>query len=46
MKELLLENMNLCDIIDIGCDYMDYNKIIKQILQDYKKTFATDINIV
>ena len=25
---------------------MDYNEIIKQILQDYKKTFEIDINIV
>ena len=28
MKELLLENMNLCDIIDIGCDNMALPKII------------------
>ena len=38
--------MNLCDIINTGCDSMDYNKIIQQILQDYKKTFNIDINIV
>ena len=25
---------------------MDYNKVIQQILQDYKKTFNIDINIV
>ncbi len=28
MKELLLENMNLCDIIDIGCDNMALPKIM------------------
>ena len=28
MKELLLENMNLCDIIDIGCDNMTLPKIM------------------
>ena len=28
MKELLLENMNLCDLIDIGCDNMAIPKIM------------------
>lgn len=34
MKELLLENMNLCDIIVIGCDYDDkFNKLNKTIIR-------------
>ena len=28
MKELPLENMNLCDIIDKGCDNMTLPKIM------------------
>ena len=48
MKELLLENMNLCDIIDIGCDNMALPKIIfkEMTLQENGVAFVNYIPII